>query len=213
MTYTRLFYICLSFLFITGRGFAAPTLDDIFKAVKANDVRELRSFLDQGMDPNSTNQQGYSVLMEGAREGHLEVLTLLLDRKARVNQRNAVGESALMLAAFKGNLEAVRLMHGRGAEINNPGWTALHYAAFQGQTAVSKYLLESKAEIDARAPNGVTPLMAAVRNGHVDVVKLLLSQSADPNLKNDAGGTALQSATKSGNEDLVRLLKQAGAKE
>jgi hypothetical protein len=118
-----------------------------------------------------------------------------------------------MLAAFKGNVEAVRLLHGRGGEINSNGWTALHYAAFQGQTGVAKYLLDNKAEVDARAPNGITPLMAGVRNGHTDVVKLLLAQRADPNAKNDAGGTALQWALKGGNTDLAQLLKQAGAKE
>jgi ankyrin repeat protein len=118
-----------------------------------------------------------------------------------------------MLAAFRGNLEAVRVLQGRGGEINNPGWTALHYAAFQGQTAVAKYLLDNRAEVNARAPNGITPLMAAVRNGHLDTAKLLLSQGADPSAKNDAGGTALQWALKGGNTDLAQVLKQAGAKE
>ncbi len=194
-------------------GFAAPTLDDFFKAVRANDVREVRSYLDQGMDPNSTNQQGYSVLMEAGREGHTEMVLLLVDRKAKVNQRNAVGESALMLAAFKGALDTVKLLHARGAEINLPGWTPLHYCAFQGHAAVCQYLLDSKAEVDAKAPNGMTPLMAAVRSGHVDAVKVLLRRSADPNVKTDNGVTALVLATKGGNTDLAQLLKQAGAKE
>jgi ankyrin repeat protein len=198
---------------LSHAGLAAPTLDDLFKAVKANDVREVRSYLDLGMDPNSTNQQGYSVLMEAAREGHTEMVLLLVDRKARLNQRNAVGETALMLAAFKGNLDSVKLLHGRGGELTNPGWTALHYAAFQGQTAVAKYLLENQANVNARAPSGITPLMAGARNGHYDVVKLLLTQAADPSLKNDAGATALQWAAKGGNSDIVQLLKQAGAKE
>ncbi len=170
--------VLLFFMSLAGSqsSLAAPTLDDMFKAVKTNDVRELRTFLEQGMDPDSTNQQGYSVLMEAAREGHVEVIALLLDRKAKVNQRNAVGETALMLAAFKGNVEAVRLLHGRGAEINSAGWTALHYAAFQGQTGAAKYLLDNKAQVDARAPNGITPLMAGVRNGHTTS-----SSSCSPN--------------------------------
>ena len=158
-----LFFLLVIAFNSANPSLAAPSLDDMFKAVKANDVRELRTFLEQGMDPDSTNQQGYSVLMEAAREGHVEVVGLLLDRKAKVNQRNAVGETALMLAAFKGNLETVQLLHARGGAINTTGWTALHYAAFQGQTAVAKYLLDNRAEIDARAPNGITPLMAGVR--------------------------------------------------
>lgn len=213
MTLRRLFLCIFIASSLATPGLAAPTLDDLFKAVKANDLREVRGHLDQGMDPNSTNRQGYSILMEAAREGHTDMVGFLIDRKARLNQRNAVGESALMLAAFKGSLETVRLLHTRGGEINNGGWTALHYAAFQGQATVAKYLLDNRAEIDARAPNGITPLMAAVRSGHSDVVKLLLWQVADPNLKNDAGATALQWAAKGGNSDIVQLLRQAGAKE
>ena len=204
-------YIALSRLSSLGNpSLAAPTLDDLFKAVKANDVRELRIYLDQGMDPNSTNKEGYSALMEAAREGHVEVVELLLDRKAKVNQQNAVGETAVMLAAFKGHLGTVRLLHRRGAELKTSGWTALHYAAFQGSAPVAKYLLDNKADVNAKAPNGITPLMSAVRNSHEDVVKLLLAQGADPNLKADTGASALQWALKNGNTDIAQLLKQAG---
>src|SRR5262245_30500930 len=90
---------------------AAPTLDDLFKAVNANDLGEVRSLLDRGMDPSSTDKEGYSLLMMASREGHLEMIRLLLDRKAKVNQRTPTNETAIMFAAFKGQAESVRLLH------------------------------------------------------------------------------------------------------
>jgi uncharacterized protein len=118
-----------------------------------------------------------------------------------------------MLAAFKGHLGTVKVLHARGADLKTTGWTALHYAAFQGSVPVTKYLLDNKADVNAKAPNGITPLMGAVRGSHEDVVKLLLGQGADPNLKSDSGASALQWALKAGNTDIAQLLKKAGAKE
>ena len=145
------------------------------------------------MDVNSTSKEGYSLLMEAAREGHLEVIRLLLDRKVKVNQRNAVNEDAMMLAAFKGQLETVKLLQSKGGEINKDGWTALHYAAFQGQTPVAKYLIDNKADINAKAPNGVTPLMAAARNGHyeVDQVAPPPGRGSEPQERCRRNGTAV----------------------
>jgi uncharacterized protein len=201
-------------LFVLGMAcaVAAPTLQGLFDAVRANDVDEVRSLLDQGMDPNSTDKQGYSILMQAAREGHIATVKLLLERKARVNQYSAAAETAIMLAAFKGHLETVKLLHTYGAAINKDGWTPLHFAAFEGHASICKYLLDSNAQVDARAPNDETALMLAARNGRYDVVKVLLGK-ADPNLKTSSGGTALQLAVQKGHADVAQLIKQAGARE
>ena len=91
---------------------------------------------------------------------------MLLDRKAKVNQRNAVSEDAMMLAAFKGQLETVRLLRSKGGDINKAAGLRFITPRSRARPRSAKYLIDNKAEIDAEAPNGVTPLMAAVRNGH-----------------------------------------------
>lgn len=196
----------------TGLAFAASTLNDLFEAVHANDVGEVRSLLDAGMDPNSTDREGYSLLMLAAREGHISIVRLLLNHKVKVDQQNPVGETAVMLAAFKGHLETVKLIHARGAVLRQSGWTALHYAAFQGHAAIARYLIDSKADVNARAPNGATPLMLAARNGHRDVVQVLLG-TADPNLTTDTGATALQWALREGHTEIAQALRRSGARQ
>jgi ankyrin repeat protein len=190
----------------------AQTLDDLFRAVDTNNVSEVSRLLSRGMDPNSSDPEGRTLLMRAAWEAQDDLIKVLLERKARVDQRNARGETAIMMAAFRGHLDTVKLLHGRGASIAGPGWTPLHYAAFNGSTPVVKYLLDSRADIDARAPNGATALMFAARGGHLESAKLLIAQVADVNAESDRGETALMWALQGKNTDIAKLLQQAGAK-
>ena len=155
--------IALIFTVISGPALGAPSLDDMFKAVKSNDVRELRTYLDQGMDPNSTNQQGYSVLMEASREGHVEAVAAPAGpegegepaQRGRRNRADASGVSGQPRG------RSAPAHAGRGDQ--QPGLDGASLRGVPGQAGVSRYLLDNKAEVDARAPNGITPLMAAVR--------------------------------------------------
>ena len=59
-------YILIILCFIVSLSVPARaqgTLDDLFNAAKVNDVAEVRQFLDRGMDPSSTDKQGYTLLM------------------------------------------------------------------------------------------------------------------------------------------------------
>jgi ankyrin repeat protein len=123
---------------------AEGTLDDLFKAAKLNDVAEVQQFLDRGMDPGSTNKEGYTLLMYAAREGHIELVRLLLDRRANVNARNPSNETAVMFAAYMGHASTMKLLHSRGAQLNKDGWTPLHYGAYQGYGTSSKTARRSR---------------------------------------------------------------------
>ncbi len=103
-----LLYCVYMVLMVPGLGFAQPTLDDLFKAVRIGDVAEVQVLLSRGMDVNSTDPAGNSILMEAAREGKPEVVTLLIARKVRVNAQNAVGDTAIMIAALTGRFEIVQ---------------------------------------------------------------------------------------------------------
>lgn len=192
---------------------AQAPLGELARAVKLDDERNVRRLLDQGYDVNSVDAMGDSLLGVAARDGAPSVVKLLLGRRAKVNMRNRAGDSPIMSAALKGHLEIVKMLHAAGAEIDGPGWTALHYAAYGGHNAVCQFLLDNRADIDARSPNGMTPLMMAVREGRLDTVKLLVWEIADPNLRNEAGLSALDLAIRGKQVDIAKLLRVAGAKE
>jgi ankyrin repeat protein len=73
-----------------------------------------------------------------------------------------------------------------------------------------KRLLRDRPEaVQAKGPNGWTPLMYAALYGDGETIRLLLESGANPNVQNDRGGTALMYAVD--NEEKTRLLLDHGA--
>jgi hypothetical protein len=191
-----------------------PTpLEMLLGAVQKGDAKAVRGWLDRGMDPNSVDSRGFSLLMLAARENRREVATVLLDRKANVNQRSAYGDTALMLASFKGNLDMARLLVARGAEVQHPGWSPIHYAAFEGKAELIRFLLEKGADRNAVAPNGYSPLMLAVLNKHLGAAQALLYADVEVNVRGPKGETALGIALPMGEPEMIELLRRAGGVE
>ena len=190
----------------------AQALVELLKAVEEGNTKRAVFYLDRGLDPNSTNADGNTILMIASRLGHLELVSTLVARKASLTRQSRSGDTALMMACLGGHLGVVKLLVSAGAPIEaGKGWQPIHYAAFSGSAGVLSFLLERGADKNALAPNGYTPLMLAVRNGYEDAASLLLKHDADFTYRGMAGETALGIATKRGDDALVDLLKRAGA--
>ncbi|MBL8447278.1 MAG: ankyrin repeat domain-containing protein [Zoogloeaceae bacterium] len=189
----------------------ADTYDDALSAAALGHDGDLAALLKRGLDPETVDASGNTLLILAARDGHLSTVDLLLGYRAKVAARNAAGDSALMMAVLKGNKPVVSRLLDAGAPFNHGGWTPLMYAAFEGQADLVSLLLARGAEVDARAPNQATPLMLAARNGHLDAVRLLLKAGADPTVRNDQGFTADAWAAANGNTDAADLVKAARA--
>jgi hypothetical protein len=198
---------------LTGPAWG-QALDQVLKAADAGDAKTVATFLDKGLDPNSTDKQGNTLLMIAAVQGHEALVKLLIERKADVARRSPAGDSALMLASLKGHLAVVKLLVEHHAPISyKTGWAPLHYAAFEGKTEVVKYLLEKGADRDAIAPNGYSALLLAMRNGHMEAARELLYADADVNIKGARGETALSLALGRKDKELEELIRRAGAVE
>ena len=208
-----LLIIAFVILLVPLRQARADAYDELIGAIKSNDLLDAEALFAKGMDVNSTDAGGNSLLMISVKAGYAEMAKLLLSRHALPDTRNQFGETALMLAAGNGDLQLASLLVQHGAKVNISGWNPLIYAAWRGKAKLVKYLLDQGADIDAVAPNGTSALMMASRGGHIETVKLLLWELADPNLKTDSGASALSWAEKEGNTEIADLLKQAGAKD
>lgn len=194
-------------------GARAGTYEELLGAIGSNDILEAEKLFARGIDVNTADSGGNTLLIIAVRQEFTEMVRRLLVRRPILDARNGHGETALMLAAAKGNMDLVKLLVGHGAKVNVSGWNPLIYAAWSGRTEVVKYLLDHGAQIDAVAPSGISALMMAARGGHFETVKLLLWEVADPNLRSESGATALGLALKGRNTEIADLLKQAGAKE
>ncbi len=190
----------------------AGSYDDLMQASQRGDRETVEQLLNRGVDPDTSDREGNTLLMVAARDGRVEVIELLIARRARVSLQNSVGDTALLMAALKGHLPAVQRLVAAGAPLEAAnGWTPLTYAAFEGRAAVARYLLDQGADVDAPAPNGHSALMLAARNGHLEVVQALLADGADTEIRTADGQTALELALSTGNTEIAQLIRNARA--
>ena len=206
-------YLALVIGFSVSRAGAS---EDFFKAVTFDDSRRIESLLAQGFDPNSRDKKGQSPLVLSLREGSFKVARLLLAQpRINLDQANAAGETALMMVALKGQFDWLQTLLDQGAKPERPdamAWTALHYAASGPEPRAVQLLLSRGALIDARSPNGSTPLMMAARYGAIDSAALLIKAGADAKLRNEQQWDAADFAKSAGRDALAAQLAVAAGR-
>lgn len=172
---------------------AAPDPIIFGLAVERGDTRSVKRWLDEGLDPEYQADRIGTGLMIAAWNGNIEMMQIFLERGANPRRANRHGEQPLQLAAWGGHAEAVQWLLARGSLLNRPdlNWGALHYAVFNGHDKLAQQLIQAGAEVNARSPNGSTPLMLAAREGREELARVLLEAGADAKAKNDWGDTAL----------------------
>jgi uncharacterized protein len=190
----------------------AGAYEDLEEALIRSDSGAVIALIKRGIDINSVDRQGNSLVTQSVQRDLPELFDYLLQRRARVNTRNRNGESALSIAAYQGRAMYVQRLVEAGAEINFYGWPPLSYAAYNGHTEIVDYLIKRGAEVDGTTENGSTALFFAARFGHIDTVKALLAHQADPTIVNDNDETAVDWALKGKNKDIESLLRKAGGR-
>lgn len=189
-------------------------------------------------DPDLPLPSGETALMMAARSGNAELVRLLAVRGANVNAMElSQQQTALMWAAAEKHADVVKVLleyeadwqartttwnevvQPAGAipairdaiyEVVQGGFTALLFAAQQGDIEVARLLLAAGADVNDRAADGTSALVLATHSGNGDFACFLLEQGADPNLMG-AGYSALHIAIPHQDLDLVNALIAHGA--
>lgn len=188
----------------------AGAYEDFFKAIELDDVSGVQRLLERGMDPDTRDPRGQLALYVALREESLRVADVLLSHPGlHVDLPNAVGETPLMMAALRGQFEIAQRLYARGATVERPGWTPLHYAASGPSLDLLRWLLELRAPINARSPDGTTPLMLAAGYGLIDATDELLQRGADATARNERGLDAAAFARRAGRDALAARIEAA----
>jgi ankyrin repeat protein len=195
-----------------GCAFAAGTYEEMETAMSKRESEKAIDLVRRGMDINTVDRSGDTLLIQAVRQDMPELLDFLIERRSRLNSRNRYGETALTIAAFNGNIRYVRRLVEAGAEVNHYGWPPLVYAALNGHTDIVDYLLKSGARVDAQAENGATALYTAARSGHLETLKKLLDNRANPEIANQYKETPLDIARKMGHKEIEKILLSAAKK-
>ncbi|MFX1678432.1 ankyrin repeat domain-containing protein [Mitsuaria sp. CC2] len=180
---------------------------ELHVAARNDHASTVMKLLLAGVDPNVRDAQGNTALHVAIREESGKAFdTLLKSPGTDVSAINQAGETPLMLAALKGQLDWVKELVKRGAFVNEPGWSALHYAAAGPSEQVVRWLVVEGADIDARSANGTTPLMMAAGYGGLSGAEVLIAAGADVTLRNDHQMTAADFARRAGQDEMAEKL-------
>jgi len=118
-------------------------------------------------------------------------------------------------AAKSGDATTVKALLKQGVDVNaaqGDGMTALHWAATNGDVAMTQMLLSAGANVRATTRlGGITALHLATQGGQAQVVAALIAGGAEPNLATALGATPLMLAARSGNTETVTRLVEVGA--
>jgi len=190
-------------------------LTTFFRAVQLDDAKTVGEMLGTVVNANQPNPIGGEPgLVQALREDAMKVVQVFLDHPGtNLETKAANGNTALMMAAFKRNRPAVELLLAKGAKVNQPGWTALHYAAAAGADDIVRLLLARGAKVDAVSPpksGTYTPMMMAAREGHDGTALVLIAHGADRTRKNIEGLDAVQIAERAGKPRVAAALQRGG---
>ena len=192
---------------------AQTALSKIFTAVKNNDIKEVRSLLDQAADPNSYDADGDHLLMYAALYSSVDCMKLLIEKGSNVNAKNKLDETPLMWSAH--DLEKMRLLIRHGANVNakaSSGNTPLLISAV-GNTKYEpvKLLLENGADALTVNNKKENALMRAALFGDTATISLLLRKGININALAADSTTALLNAASNVNSPVVIHLLEKGA--
>lgn len=183
----------------------------LFKAAESGNLVLLRALLEEKIAPEHTDNFGETALMVALRCGNRSVAECLL-KIARDPVKIIDNEGATLLhKAAWGNLpelaNVLLLEHNMDIDSKDyAGRTALHVAAYQGNTRILKYLVEHAANVNAVDNEGRTPIFSGTYDGNLKTIKLLCEYGADLHLKDNSNLTVLEYAISRKEFETARFL-------
>ena len=184
----------------------------LFEACAKGKSKTVTLLLSYMSDITISSKKGTSPFQVAARNGHKQCVDLLQAHADKikislspltVHEQTAIGNIA----------EVKKQIHG-GFAVNTPGIdnkTILHYAAVGNRLEITKFLIGSGADVNARDQWGYTPLHRAAEYDSAEVAKLLIDKDALLRSCDQWKYTSLHRAADNGSLKVASLLVEKGA--
>ena len=190
------------------------TIDKIFEAVENNDYKAVKDALSSGLEPNTINKHGISLLSKAVTNGHYKMTELLLKNKADPNKHKGYYYAPLHAAITEYNLDIAKLLLKHKANPNIENWDGdnllLKYGVRVDYNLI-KLLLKHGLNPNIISKSYGTGFSAIVKWEALDSIKLCLKYGADPNLGKINEDTLLLASIKRRKEDIAVMLLEYGA--
>jgi len=122
-------------------------------------------------------------------------------------------QTPLTWAVSEDQIDVVKILLDADAKVEAQNYygTALMHAANAGNLKLFYFLLDKKANVNARDRHGQTALIKASRSGQSGTMRALLKAGAEIDAQDEDGTTALMEAARTGKLGAVNILLKAGA--
>ena len=141
----------------------------LLNAVSKGNLSKVTEILEKGANPNAEFEKKYispkkhqvslddstilmlgidaTALMLAADEGHVDIVAYLIKRGANINQFDSEEKTALHYACDRNRKDIVKLLIENGADVNLGAYSPLMHAARHDLYAITKMLVENKANV------------------------------------------------------------------
>jgi len=196
----RLILAGTAMLMLCGMPAFADDWDDLYGALNSamwmKDDRPLANLLGQGVDINTQNSDGWTLLHIAADQGKPAFVRMLLDRGADPTIKTNYGKTAFDVtgsAQIKRMLTEAMAQDGKAPEFDPAkAWAEARWAIEYNQQDELARLLDAGLDVNARNGDGWTLLMVAAWKGNLKSVEQLVRRGADKRARNNNGETAAQ---------------------
>lgn len=188
---------------------------NVIELLKSNDADGVRQALENGVDVNTRDSRGRSLLLLAAVGKKIKIAKILVEYGADVNLQDQQLDSPFLYAGANGQTELVKLFLKNGARFdvfNRYNGTALIPACERGHVETVK-VLANILEFPINHVNrlGWTALMEAVILGdgsfkYQQIVQILKNRKAQ-DIPDKDGITALEHAYRLGFSEIIKILE------
>lgn len=185
----------------------------LLEAIRNQDVKKVKLYLDKKVNPNSLLENGESLLNYAVTSQNIAIVKLLLEYGANPNTANELGTNALMRVIRSGNVKIFNLLIDYGINVNQTdlkGRTALFYAVENNSNNMLNTLLNSGISIDVTDNYGATAFLYACTLGNIPACKILMQSGCQISNADLYGNTALHIAAQKSITILARMLIENG---
>jgi len=175
-------------------------------AAKSGHIELIEYFVEQGVDINQRDRNGWTALAIATHAGQTESVAKLVTLKADINNPTNRLSSPLILAAQKGFEDITAILIDGNAKLDledEKDRSALWWAAKNGHKRVVELLQQEGASPD-------TAVSRFAKKGHLQAIKTLIESGIPLKVTNEEERTGLHIAARYGHLDIVKYYVEKG---
>ena len=195
--------------------FKGNTSEALLKELHKNkiDKTKIEKLIDSGLDINSTDGKGRSVLFSLVAKKKIDSIKILIEKGIDLNLEDNYGHTVLNDAMSRSDGLMIRFLLDNGISvnhINSSGRTIFHDAALEENFKVIQILMKYRPDFNIKDFYGKTVLFDAVEGANVGIIREVINHIDNINLVDAHGQTVLFNAVLKDNPEVTQLLVSHG---